>query len=432
MSAQSGEPPGMHTALWVMAAGVCAALHVGKLAPAVSTLQQALGMSLVQAGFLLSLVQAAGMCLGLLMGAFADSLGGRRSIALGLLVLGLASILGATVPANAAAVSLLMALRFVEGLGFLWVVLPAPGLVRAWVPPHRLSQMMGVWGAYMPLATALALLVGPWCLVLGGWRLWWLLLGALSLLMVPALWRVLDPASEAEKRRAGASAARALAPVARPEGPAILSRHSRLRQTLSAPGPWAVAVCFAMYSGQWLAVIGFLPSIVQAAGFSVTTTGLFAAGVAATNIVGNVVAGRLMQRGVAPQRLLRLGFATMALTTWMAFAAWPGTGSEPALPAAVRFVALLVFSGAGGLIPATLFAQAVRLAPSEQTLGSTVGWMQQWSSLGQFLGPPAVAWVASQVGGWHMTWAVTGACCLGGLASSVVIASLLAKPRTAA
>jgi MFS family permease len=41
-------------------------------------------------------------------------------------------------------------------------------------------------------------------------------------------------------------------------------------------------------------------------------------------------------------------------------------------------------------------------------MSTTMGWMQQWSALGQFAGPPVVAWVASRVGGWHWTFAATG------------------------
>jgi hypothetical protein len=48
-------------------------------------------------------------------------------------------------------------------------------------------------------------------------------------------------------------------------------------------------------------------------------------------------------------------------------------------------------------------------------VSTTVGWMQQWSSTGQFLGPPLVASVAAGVGDWHLTWLVTGACALAGL-----------------
>tara|TARA_Y100001001_G_scaffold163889_1_gene194252 strand:+ start:7364 stop:7603 length:240 start_codon:yes stop_codon:yes gene_type:complete len=49
----------------VLLAGITAALHVGKLPPAIPVLQQELGITLVQSGFLLSLVQLAGMLGGL-------------------------------------------------------------------------------------------------------------------------------------------------------------------------------------------------------------------------------------------------------------------------------------------------------------------------------------------------------------------------------
>ncbi|MDP3288758.1 MAG: hypothetical protein Q8M64_10645, partial [Methyloversatilis sp.] len=56
---------GVQPAYVVIAAGVAAALHVGKLSPALPVLERALGVTLLQAGFLLSLVQLAGMVLGL-------------------------------------------------------------------------------------------------------------------------------------------------------------------------------------------------------------------------------------------------------------------------------------------------------------------------------------------------------------------------------
>ncbi|MFI4927598.1 MAG: MFS transporter, partial [Burkholderiales bacterium] len=67
-------------ALVVVLAGISAALHVGKLPPALPVLRESLHIGLVQAGFLLSLVQLAGMTLGLAIGAAADSLGPRRTM----------------------------------------------------------------------------------------------------------------------------------------------------------------------------------------------------------------------------------------------------------------------------------------------------------------------------------------------------------------
>jgi MFS family permease len=71
----------------VILAGVVAALHVGKLPPAIPVLRDALGLTLVQAGFLLSLVELAGMALGVVFRAVAASLGSRRSMTLGLVLL---------------------------------------------------------------------------------------------------------------------------------------------------------------------------------------------------------------------------------------------------------------------------------------------------------------------------------------------------------
>jgi MFS family permease len=127
-------------------------------------------------------------------------------------------------------------------------------------------------------------------------------------------------------------------------------------------------------------------------------------------MAGNIGAGRLLARGVPPGRILSVAYGAMALGAWVAFAAQ----GAPVW----QYVAVLVFSGVGGLIPGTLFGLAVVLAPSEDTVSTTVGWMQQLSALGQFLGPPLVAGLAMQVGGWHWTWLATGACSLLGMAAA--------------
>ena len=382
----------------MFAAGVSAALHVGKLPPAIAALREALGMSLVEAGFLLSLVQAAGMTAGIAFGVLADALGLRRSMLIGLALLAAASALGAW----ANGVTALLALRALEGFGFLMVVLPAPGLIRRLTAPERLNVMLGLWGTYMPLGAALGLLLGPLWIAAFGWRSWWLALGALSGLMALALARGVPAVP-------GAAAAKASGMAA------------RVQRTLAARGPWLVAASFALYSSQWLAVIGFLPAIYAAAGVGAAATGVLTALAAAVNMGGNLGAGRLLQRGVPPPRLLRIGFIVMALAAAAAFSGVAGQG----LPPALRYLAVLAFSGVGGMIPATLFALGMRVAPGEDSVSTTVGWMQQLSALGQFAGPPIVAWVAARAGGWHWTGLVTGLASLAGLALAWALARML-------
>jgi MFS family permease len=53
--------------------------------------------------------------------------------------------------------------------------------------------------------------------------------------------------------------------------------------------------------------------------------------------------------------------------------------------------------------------------------------MQQWSSMGQFVGPPLVAWAAALSGGWQWTWVVTGVLCLLGMAGARQVSLELAQ-----
>ena len=358
-------------------------------------------MSLVQAGFLLSLVQLAGMAAGIAFGAWADSIGLRRSVIVGLSILALASAAGGLARTS----ELLLVSRAVEGFGFLLVVLPGPALLRRLVAPRRVNSMIGLWGAYMPFGAALGLLAGPVWIEHLGWRSWWWCIAALSAAMAGAVASAV-PASPRAHIRAGV-----------PGWPA------RLRTTLSRPGPWLVAMTFAVYSGQWLAVIGFLPTIYLRAGVSVAATGVLTAMAAAVNMIGNIAAGRLLQHGARPASLIGVGFVTMGVCSVAAFAG----GDGGALPAWARYVAVLGFSMVGGLIPAALFSTALRVAPDERTIATTVGWMQQWSAFGQFAGPPMVAWVAMRAGDWQWTWVTTGVLSLLGLALSTRIAASLRR-----
>jgi len=388
----------------VVAVGVTCALHVGKLPVAIPVLRESLGLSLVQAGFLLSLVQLAGMTLGLVVGLMADRLGPRRVMLAGLLLLAAGSALGALAPN----VHVLLATRVIEGMGFLSAVLPAPGLLRQRVHhAPTLSRSLGWWGAYMPLGTSLALLLGVPLLSAVGWRWAWLLLALLSLLAAAGLVKWVPPDVQAQPASSTGPGASALGP--------------RLRRTLQAPGPWLMALAFFLYSGQWLAVVGFLPTIYHQAGYTGTMVALLSSLAAGINMVGNIGGGWWLARGARPGTVLAAAYIAMGVGAWVAFAA----EGHPIW----QYLAVLVFSGVGGLIPGTLFGLAVKLAPDNETVSTTVGWMQQFSAMGQFLGPPLVAWVATQAGGWQWTWVVTGgSSLLGVLLASRLQAAWRARP----
>ncbi|MGM0915102.1 MAG: CynX/NimT family MFS transporter [Pseudomonadota bacterium] len=399
--------PAVPPSLVVVLSGITAALHVGKLPPALTVLKETLEISLLQAGFLVSMVQLAGMSLGLIVGLSTDTLGLKRSITLGLGLLAGASLLGGL----AETPTFLLLCRALEGLGFLLVVLSAPALLRQLVPVEHLHRAMALWSCFMGLGVGTALLTGPWVIAWLGWQGWWWTLAGWTLLMLVAV-RCRVPADRHRD--------------ATPSGTDDEGWRRRLGLTLGSPGPWLVALCFAMYSSQWLAVIGFLPTIYKQAGIGEGAAGSLTALVAAANIIGNLGSGQLMQRGMPPTSLLRLGFVFAALGTFLAF------GEPTAEAPGLRVASVLMFSAVSGVIPGALFTLAVRLAPSEHTVSTTIGWMQQWSAFGQFAGPPLVAWLASQVGGWQWTWTLTGTASLVGILLAFRLSRILSTPPLAA
>ena len=383
--------PAVRAALFLVLVGMCAALHIWKVPPALPQLQAAFGLSLVESGFLLSAVQFGGLILGLPIALVAERIGLRRCVLAGLAILALASALGAWQDTSL----LVLLCRAAEGCGVLMVAMPIPALIRRLVPPDQLSRIMGLWGSYMPLGTVIILLVGSWVLRLGDWRLLWSLLSVLTLGCL-LLTLKLVPADTAAAPGTPRDSALQLA-----------------RTTLRSANVWLVALIFGLYAGQWMAVIGFLPTIYAAQGIGGTTAGLLTAIVAGANAIGNLSAGRLLHRGVAGWHLLVAGLATMIVCAWAAF----GAG----LPATGQFVAVLMFSMVGGLVPTTLFVLALTLAPSPQTTSTTIGWMQQCSSLGQFVGPPVVAWVVHRAGDWQWTWTATAAFAATGILLAILI-----------
>ncbi|WP_122898017.1 MFS transporter [Acinetobacter sp. B51(2017)] len=368
---------------WIIVAGFMAAIHVGKLPPAVPVLQRELGISLVEAGILLSLVQGAGMLLALLLGSYSEKIGLKRCMLLGLLLLGSASSLAAF----SLNFKLLLLLRGLEGLGFLCITLTGAAYLRHLVAAEHLQKKLGLWSAYMGGGMGIALLITPFLFTLLSWQQVWLCYGALSFALALIL-SVYLPA---------------------PPPPSNCTKVLNvLVQVLKYPPAWLLAVIFALYAGQWLVLVGFLPTIYQQNQISLTLAGSLTALVAISNAIGTAICGRLLQRGIAASRLIRVGFVVMLITA-LSFYSFSSN-----LPFMLQYACVVAFSLLGGLVPASVFSQAMHVAPQPQCIPATIGLTLQCSACLQFLLPPLAATLVA----WTHTWLWLG--------GAMLILSLLA------
>ena len=354
-------------------AGVVAAFQIGKAPVALSALRAELGLGLVGAGWVVSMFNVLGALAGALIGAAGDQIGHRRAVLAGLVLSGAASALGAAAPGTV----VLLATRFLEGLGFMAAVTAAPALIARTARPADQRLAFGFWSGYMPAGSALMMLASPPLLAAFGWRGLWLVNAGLMLaaaLLVAAATRGLP--------RAEAKAASGLAPAL-----------GDILRALRRPGPPALALAFGSYTLQYLAVLAFLPTLlVEKDGMSPSGAAALTALANAANMLGTFGGGWLSHKGAPRWALIAGGSLVMGLASLVIFA--------PALPFALRYGAVIAFTLLGGPVPPAVFSGAAQHAPAPALVGTTTGLVMQGSNLGQSIGPPAVAKLAAATGSW--------------------------------
>ncbi|MGL4965357.1 MAG: MFS transporter [Inquilinus sp.] len=350
----------------VVASGVVAALQVGKGAIALPALRAEFGLGLEAAGWIMSVFALLGVVGGIPAGAAVSRFGDRRLLALGLTALALGSVVGSA----AGSFPLLLGTRVLEGLGFLLVVVAAPALLQRIVAAEDRDLAFGIWSAFMPAGMAIALLLGA---SLAGWRPFWLanaiLAGAFVLLLLLAV-----------RARAEVDGALSWREIGRD---AVLTATSR--------GPLLLAGAFALYSLLYFALASFLPVLLmERMGVAVAAAGALSAVAVGANVLGNLAAGLLLGRGAARWTLIATAAAVMTLTGIAVFAL--------PLPPVVVFLLCVLFSGVGGLLPATVLGAAALVAPKPGLGPMTLGLTMQGSNLGQVIGPVAVGGVVDAAG----------------------------------
>ena len=376
----------------IVSAGVAAGLQVWKLPPALPSLRHDLSLTLVQTGTLLGVVQLAGMLGGLAVSLLAELIGERRCLSGGLLLL----FLGSAGGGFAWSAAPLLASRAVEGAGFILVAVTGPGLIRRSSPPGQLTTAMGFWGAFQGISTFLGLVAGSLVLQVVSWRVWWWAMAVLALAPLP--WVL---ARVPRDRAGGARGA--------------VAALTRIARTVRSPRPWTAGLVFACYTLQWMAVVGFLPTIYQDSGMTGVWPGILTAAVGAANAIGAIATAALLRRGLPARALLIPAFALMATASVLAFA--PDWHTLPT-GATGQFLCIAAFSLTGGAIPATLLRMVAELTPEGGSAPATMGLIQQLFNAGSFVGPAIAAALATRTGGWHSTWWMTCACAALGIALS--------------
>jgi DHA1 family inner membrane transport protein len=361
-------------AVWaVYVGGLVTGAYMTKVPPALPQMRVELGLSLIESGLIVTTFNVLGMLVGVLAGMAGDRFGRKRLALAGLGLMAAGGALGAVVSSF---VPLLVS-RFIEGVGFILFAVPAPALMSALAATAReRSKVLGLWSSYMPTGGTIALLAAPFLIGVGDWRALWLAIAAAAIVAAVIFARAVPDSP-----------------------PAQVSSMRLVVESLAQKGNLVMALLFAMYVAQWTTIMVWLPTFLTEHGASTATAALATAIMVLANIPGNLAGGWLLSHGFARRSLV--------LTACVIAAACEIGMLSTALPGGVRFALVLVFSLCAGLIPASVFAGLPVHAPTAQHIATGNGIVLQFSNIGQFFGPLAIAWIASQFGRWEATlWAL--------------------------
>jgi len=355
--------------LLAICAGMLAAFQVGKVHIALPSIRQSFSLSLFSASWILSALSVVGLFLAAPAGSFAARIGAKRALVLGLILIAAASAAGAAAPTPA----LLLVSRLLEGIGYVIVVVAAPSLIVEIARPADLKLALSAWATFMPGGIALITVLAPFLLAAHTWRALWIANAALICVYAFILFIAVK-----------------ISPVAAQRGKEM-NPFVELRVLLTSRGPMMLALIFAMYTLQHLGIMGFMPTfLIERFGVTHANAGILVSIVMASNILGNLSAGFLLQRGVRRSTLIG---AVSVFMSAMAIGIF-----SLGLPLVPVFVCAFLFSCVGGIIPATVLSAAPYHAPSASLIPATNGLLVQGSNLGIVLGPPLLSSIAVNVG----------------------------------
>ena len=372
--------------LLILFAGSTGAAQLGKLAGALPAVRADLGLGLVTAGWLISIIVLVGALFSVAAGTVGDRFGHRRMLLSATLLIGLGSLAGA----QATGTPLLIASRVVEGIGYIGVISTAPVLIARISENRDRAMAFGIWSFYMPLGMATMVALAPPLIgLLGGWRGLWLFNGVLAFVAFTGLAVALR----------GTRYAHAVA------GPPIGLRD--VGRTVSSAGPWVVGLSMGAYSLVYLSSMAFMPTyLIEQRGMTPETAALLIGLAILMNAPGCFAGGWMMKRGVPGWAGIAASYAAMAICAFGLY--------QADIPFGLRYALALALPFFGGFIPPIVLARAQAHAPSPALYGTTMGLVIQMVSAGQLIGPPILAALVARSGNWQSgAWLTVTACAFG-------------------
>lgn len=311
-----------------------------------------------------------GFALGQLVTGYLSDARGRRRILVG--GLALFAVAGLACAASTS-LAMLVALRFVQGVGAAAGPVVARAMVRDTQPASDAARLLATMTAALAIAPMVAPLLGAFLLAHLGWRAIFVALGLTGLTFSAASALTLEETLLDERRRALSFQS-------------VGAGFARFFRARAARVPTLLAC--ASFAGQFAFISGSPFVLIEGYGVSPSHYGLYFGCTALMLMAGSILSGQLVRRGRSPQRLLGLGAGLLCVGGVLAavLARIPTLG-----PFGLVAPMMIYFVGIGFVSPN---AVAVAMAPVPEIAGTAsaaIGFLQMSAGA-------ASGYVATRVG----------------------------------
>ena len=355
----------------LLISGISVAMIQYKVPTIMTNLMGIFLMDAATASWLMSIFTLVSIFVALPAGALAQRFGAKRMliIACGIAVLGsLVGLASDTSP-------VLIASRAIEGAALTILTTCGPIIVQQNVSPDKVGTSMGIWGIWGCLGSTVAAVLTPTIFGMWGFDGLWIafaLVTAIAAVLVlifirkpaaaPAANEGLSPDSQGSVPTLPADEA---LPVEKPRYRDIFSKDMFL-----------FFGAFVVYNICMLAILAFVPTILQMQGFDPTLSGIISAAPMLLSIISSPLFGVISDKIGRNKPLLIIAMFVMGPCTFLLY-----TQTGPLLWVGVFAMGLLGMGGIGQYL-----SGFTKLLPSPDLASVGMGVLVTFQGVGQFLG----------------------------------------------
>lgn len=355
--------------LVLLAAGVSVAMIQYKVPTILGDLMVRFSMDAETASWLMSAFTLTGVFVALPAGLLAQRFGAKNMM---VAALGIA-LVGSGIGLAAGTSATLVASRAVEGAALTILTTCGPLVVRTCVDPGKVGTAMGIWGIWGCVGSTAAAVVTPTLFEAMGFAGVWVAFAAVAAVAAAlVLVAVKMPAARAASSLIdGPLPAKSVA-----EDPVEASALRALGRELLSRDVLLFFGGFSTFNVCLLAVLAYVPTILQSQGVDPTLSGLISTAPMLLSVASSPFFGALSDRAGRCKPLLVAACAVMGPCTFLLY-----TETGALLWAAVAVMGLVGMGGVG------LFLSGfVKLLPRPEFASLGMGVMVTVQGIGQFLG----------------------------------------------